>query len=101
MRRRIRKFAHKQTENNQANRQTENSSKTEATLILCGSSGERANSSKTEATLILCGSSGEQANLPTNKDEAENSSKTEATLSPVVCGSSGNAGQFFISRDKY
>ena len=35
----IRKFAHRQ----RTNRQTENSSKTEATLILCGSSGERAN----------------------------------------------------------
>merc|ERR1711895_168486 len=32
-------------------------------------------------------------NLPTNTYQAENSSKTEATLSPVVCGSSGNAGQ--------
>ena len=42
-RRKIRKFADRQTENNQANRKTENSSKTEATLILCGSSGERAN----------------------------------------------------------
>ena len=28
---------------NQADKQTENSSNTEATLILCGSSGERAN----------------------------------------------------------
>ena len=34
-RRKIRKFADRE--------QTENSSKTEATLILCGSSGERAN----------------------------------------------------------
>ena len=39
-RRKIRKFADRQTENRQ---RTENSSKTEATLILCGSSGERAN----------------------------------------------------------
>ena len=53
----MRKFA-----DNQAIRQAQNSSITEATLILCGSSGERANSSKTEATLILCGSSGERAN---------------------------------------
>jgi len=37
-RRKIRKFAYRQS-----NKQTENSSKTEATLILCGSSGERAN----------------------------------------------------------
>ena len=37
----IRKFAHReQTENNQSM-----NSKTEATLILCGSSGERANMS--------------------------------------------------------
>ena len=44
MRRRIRKFAHRQTENRQSNKQrTQNSSKTEATLILCESSGERAN----------------------------------------------------------
>ena len=41
MRRRIRKFADKQRTDKE---QTENSSKTEATLILCGSSGERANS---------------------------------------------------------
>ena len=39
MRRRIRKFADRQADREQA----ENSSKTEATLILCGSSGERAN----------------------------------------------------------
>ena len=37
-RRKIRKFADTQTI-----KQAENSSKTEATLILCGSSGERAN----------------------------------------------------------
>ena len=37
-RRKIRKFA-----DNQASRHSENSSKTEATLILCGYSGERAN----------------------------------------------------------
>ena len=37
----MRKFAHKQT-NRQTDKQTE-ISKTEATLILCGSSGERAN----------------------------------------------------------
>ena len=37
-RRKIRKFAY-----NQADKQTKNSSKTEATLILCGYSGERAN----------------------------------------------------------
>ena len=37
-RRKIRKFA-----DNQTSRQTKNSSKTEATLILCGYSGERAN----------------------------------------------------------
>ena len=43
MRRRIRKFADKQRTNRQSSRQTENSSNTEATLILCGSSGERAN----------------------------------------------------------
>ena len=44
MRRRIRKFADRQTENRQSNKQrTQNSSKTEATLILCESSGERAN----------------------------------------------------------
>ena len=85
----MRKFAYRQTRNNQAN-----GSKTEATLILCGYSGEWANnrgdstterrmrrrkmrkfadreqsskqtenSSKTEATLILCGSSGERANI--------------------------------------
>ena len=40
MRRRIRKFADRQRTDRQ---RTENSSKTEATLILCGSSGERAN----------------------------------------------------------
>ena len=57
MRRRIRKFADKEHTHNQTD-----SSNTEATLILCGSSGERANSSNTEATLILCVSSGEQAN---------------------------------------
>ena len=39
----MRKFAHKQTENKQTNRQRTENSKTEATLILCGSSGERAN----------------------------------------------------------
>ena len=82
----------RQTKNNQ----TKNISNTEATLILCGSSGERANNrgdstterrmrrrkmrkfadtqtskeqssrqangSNTEATLILCGYSGERAN---------------------------------------
>ena len=37
-RRKIRKFA-----DNQADKQTQNSSNTDATLILCGSSGERAN----------------------------------------------------------
>ena len=41
-RRKMRKFASKQTKNNQTNNQT-NGSKTEATLILCGYSGERAN----------------------------------------------------------
>ena len=80
-----------QTRNNQASKQI-NGSKTEATLILCGYSGERANNrgdstterrmrrrkmrkfasrqaknnqtdgSKTEATLILYGYSGERAN---------------------------------------
>ena len=41
------------TENNQADReQTENSSKTEATLILCGSSGERANCMKSRMSVI-------------------------------------------------
>jgi len=45
----MRIFAHKQTENrqrtdNQVNKQRTLNSKTEATLILCGSSGERANS---------------------------------------------------------
>ena len=78
------------------NKEQSNGSKTEATLILCGYSGERANNrgdstterrmrrrkmrkfadthtskeqssrqtdgSKTEATLILCGYSGERAN---------------------------------------
>ena len=58
MRREIRKFADRE----QTDNQTKNSSNTEATLILCGSSGERANSSKTETTLLLCGSSGERAN---------------------------------------
>jgi len=43
MRRRIRKFADKQRTNRQSSRQTENSSNTEATLILCGWWGERAN----------------------------------------------------------
>ena len=43
-RRKIRKFADRE----QSSRQTENSSKTEATLILCGSSGERANNSEEE-----------------------------------------------------
>ena len=48
MRREMRIFAHKQTENrqrtdNQTNTQRTENSKTEATLILCGSSGERAN----------------------------------------------------------
>ena len=38
MRRKIRKFADRE----QTSKQTENS-KTEATLVLCGSSGERAN----------------------------------------------------------
>ena len=38
-----RKFAHKQTENKQTLREQSLNSKTEATLILCGSSGERAN----------------------------------------------------------
>ena len=38
-RRKIRKFADRE----QSSKQTENSSKTEATLILCGSSGEWAN----------------------------------------------------------
>ena len=38
----MRKFADRQTKNNQA----KNSSNTEATLILCGSSGEWANTSK-------------------------------------------------------
>ena len=42
MRRRIRKFADIQRTNRQSSRQTD-SSNTEATLILCGSSGERAN----------------------------------------------------------
>ena len=88
-RRKIRKFADKQSST-----QTKNISNTEATLILCGYSGERANNrgdstikeevrrrkmrkfadkehrtknnqadgSKTEATLILCGYSGERAN---------------------------------------
>ena len=39
----MRKFADTQTSKEQSSRQTENSSKTEATVILCGSSGERAN----------------------------------------------------------
>ena len=87
-RRKIRKFAYNQAENNQTNGST-----TEATLILCGYLGERANNrgdstterrmrrrkirkftikqtdkeqsdgSKTEATLILCGYLGERANM--------------------------------------
>ena len=89
----MRKFADKEQSSNQANTQV-NVSNTEATLILCGYSGERANnrgdstikeevrrrqmrkfasrqrtikeqsknSSNPEATLILCGSSGERAN---------------------------------------
>ena len=43
MRRRIRKFADRQRTDRQTIKQTKNSSKTEATLILCGYSGERAN----------------------------------------------------------
>ena len=40
----MRKFADKQTENRQTeNREQSENSKTEATLILCGSSGEQAN----------------------------------------------------------
>ena len=39
----IRKFAYKQRTDNQTNREQSMNSKTEATLILCGSSGERAN----------------------------------------------------------
>ena len=40
----IRKFAYREQTDNQTNReQTKSNSKTEATLILCGSSGERAN----------------------------------------------------------
>ena len=54
----MRKFADKQTKN----KEQSSGSNTEATLILCGYSGERANSSNTEATLIPCGSSGERAN---------------------------------------
>ena len=42
MRRRIRKFGDREQTDNQTNRQTD-SSNTEATLIPCGSSGERAN----------------------------------------------------------
>ena len=82
----MRKFADKQT-----SREQSDGSKTEATLILCGYSGERANNrgdstikeevrrrkmrkfadkqsskqsdgSKTETTLILCGYSRERAN---------------------------------------
>ena len=39
-----------------------------------------------------------QINRQTNKqtDKQTENSKTEATLSPVVCGSSGNAGQLLI-----
>ena len=43
MRRRIRKFAHRQADREQSENKQTDSSKTEATLILCGSSGERAN----------------------------------------------------------
>ena len=39
----IRKFAYRQRTDNQVNREQSLNSKTEATLILCGSSGERAN----------------------------------------------------------
>ena len=50
-RRKIRKFAHReQTKNKQTDRQTKNSSNTEATLILCGSSGEWANRGDTTIT---------------------------------------------------
>ena len=48
MRRKIRKFADRQRTNRQSSRQTD-SSNTEATLILCGSSGERANKAWDEA----------------------------------------------------
>ena len=39
----IRKFAYRQRTDNQVNREQSLNSKTEATLILCGSSGEQAN----------------------------------------------------------
>jgi len=39
----IRKFAHREQTDNQTLREQSLNSKTEATLILCGSSGERAN----------------------------------------------------------
>jgi len=42
MRREMRIFAHREQTDKQTNRQTD-SSNTEATLIPCGSSGERAN----------------------------------------------------------
>ena len=39
----MRIFAHREQTDNQTNREQSLNSKTEATLILCGSSGERAN----------------------------------------------------------
>ena len=85
MRRRIRKFAHKE----QSNNQTENSSKTETTLLLCGSSGERANNigDSTIKEEVRRRKMRKFADRQTKNNQAKNSSNTEATL--ILCGSSG------------
>ena len=57
---------------------------------ICPQTHNQAKSNSiTEATLILCGSSGERA----NREHTENS-KTEATL--IHCGSWGGAGQYTL-----
>ena len=96
----MRKFADKEQSSNQANKQI-NVSNTEATLILCGYSGERANN-QTNIEQYYREEDEEKKNEKICRQRTIkqiNGSNTEATL--ILCGYSGERANkmVFLFRD--